>query len=121
MTKKTTYLARYWQNDGEWQDAGYDRSPIVVFEATDDGQAKKLALDYIRLNTYSGCEFSLTYLGRINLSLGDRVPFEDDGSKLHRIDGRKEREPLEKRVKAARMAPLRDAVIQLTTLSDSDE
>jgi len=73
MNNRRLYVFEFWRNDGEWHDLGYDRSPTLIFEAKDDGEARELVYGYIRLNsTHERADVSLHSLYEVDIKIKKR-------------------------------------------------
>ncbi|MFA4954086.1 MAG: hypothetical protein WC641_02145 [Patescibacteria group bacterium] len=59
------YRAKYWRNDGEFHQRGYN--PDYVFNAPDDASAIKKALAYIKRKRQGNEEFSILKLEEIKV------------------------------------------------------
>jgi hypothetical protein len=98
------YLAQYWRNDGGWHGLEYDMSPILVFQAESDEQARGLALAYIDENRLDDEDFSLEKLARFDYSI-QAVPF-----KGRSLKAAKPNKDLEAKLDASHFTSLDDAI-----------
>lgn len=107
---KNLYVAQYWQKDRE-KLQNFDYGDTLAFYAENDGQAQRLALDYIRLNnTWNLFDMGLSRLVRLSFETQE-VPVKNDGNTLtceQREDAMKK---LERRLERATFVKLKDAIV----------